>query len=83
MIAIVGFLVFVAMLAFLFLGLGLWSENIVFGFVSAVLFLIEGLILITTEITGIDTKFTIGIGVVLVLVGIFVGMMSYKSDYNG
>ena len=80
MIAIVWFLIFVAALAFAFFALGVYSENMLFGYVSAVVFVIVGLILITTEITGIDTLFTKGIGVVLALVGAGVGILIYKSD---
>lgn len=76
MIILLGILL---LLAFLFLGVGIWTEEIVFSVVSAIIFVIDGLIMITTEFSEIDSKFTVGIGVILILVGAFIALISFKG----
>jgi len=70
----------VIIFAFLFLIVGSAIENQVFAIVSAVLFVIDGLIFITTGISGIDSKFTIGIGTLLVIVGAFIALVTFKVN---
>jgi len=76
---IVWFMIFVALLAFFFLIVSIWNEMPLFGFFSAITFVLEGLILITTAVEGINTRFSIGLGVILALVGVFVAIIAFKE----
>lgn len=70
----------IAIFAFIFLGIGIYLENPLFSYISAFIFIIDGLILITTEITNIDLLYTRGIGVILCVVGIFLAIIAFKGD---
>jgi len=70
----------IVILAFLFLAVGMASDNILFKIVSAIIFVIDGLVLITTGVGGIDTVFTIGIGIILAVIGGFIAIVSWKGD---
>lgn len=74
------FLIGLIILAFLFLIVGLSTENQVFAIVAAIIFVIDGLIFITTGLEGIDSKFTTGIGVILCVVGAFIAVVTFKVD---
>lgn len=74
------FLIGLIILAFLLLIVGISAENIVFKITSAIVFVIDGLIFITTEIDGIDSKFTVGLGVILAIIGAFIAITTFKSD---
>ena len=68
------------LVGFLFLAIFIFNGNSVFGVVSAICFVINGLILIVSGIDGIDSSFTIGFGVVIILVGAFIALISFKGD---
>ena len=74
------FLIGLVILSFLFLIVGISTENQVFAVVSSILFIINGLIFITTGLDGIESKFTIGIGVILCVVGAFIAIATFKVD---
>ncbi len=76
------FFVIVALVifSFVFLGIGIFVENAVFYFASAVLFIIAGLILMVVDISGLASNFRIGIGLVLVLVGAFITFIAFKGE---
>ena len=74
------FIIGLIILAFLLLIVGVAADNIVFKIASAIVFVIDGLVFITTEISGLDTKFTVGIGVILMVIGAFVAIVTFKTD---
>ena len=74
------FILGLIILAFLLLIVGVAAENDVFKISSAIVFVIDGLVLITTEFSGVDTKFTVGIGIILIVIGAFVAIATYKTD---
>lgn len=74
------FIIGLIILAFLLLVVGVAADNIVFKISSAIVFVIDGLVFITTEISGLDTKFTVGIGIILMVIGAFVAIVTFKTD---
>lgn len=77
-----AFFIVVSALAVLFLILTLIFENFVLGFVSAVFFLIGGFLLITTSIAGVESMYSVGIGIVLIIFAGFIAILSARSGGN-
>jgi len=73
------FLILITIIAFVLLGFGFYTGIPALGMISSVVFLIEGLILIVTEVPAIDSKFSIGIGIICIVLGAFIALISYKE----
>lgn len=74
-----SFIILLAVLAFLFLGFGIYTENFVFNIMSVMMFVIDGLILITTAVPNIDSIYSKGIGVIFTIVGIAIAILTFKE----
>ena len=74
----ISFLILAIAITVILLILGIIVENSIFMIISGVLFIIDGLMLITINFSGIESKFSIGIGLILTVLGVFISIIAFK-----
>ena len=80
MIETVWFMIFTALLGFLFLAFGVYTEVLWFNFIAGFILLIDGALLFTAPIVGVAQYFNYGLGITLCMAGILIALFSVLND---